>query len=127
MHKLVAAVEKHKEAMEKALNFFWKNPETGYREWKGHKYLADAFRAMGYELTEAENIPGFYTDVITGRPGPLVLVMGELDSLLCTTHPEADPNTGAVHSGGPCCQSAALLGLAAALTEPGVPADRFQG
>ena len=123
MHKLVAAVEKHKEAMEKALNFFWKNPETGYREWKGHKYLADAFRAMGYELTEAGNIPGFYTDVVTGRPGPLVLVMGELDSLLCTTHPEADPETGAVHSCGHCCQSAALLGLAAALTEPGVLDD----
>ena len=101
MHKLVAAVEKHAQRMEKALEFFWKNPETGYREWKGHKYLADAFRELGYELTEAGNIPGFYTDVVTGRPGPLVLVMGELDSLLCDTHPEADPQTGAVPHSGP--------------------------
>ena len=123
MHKLVAAVEKHGQRMEKALEFFWKNPETGYREWKGHKYLADAFRELGYDLTEAGNIPGFYTDVVTGRPGPLVLVMGELDSLLCDTHPEADPQTGAVHSCGHCCQSAALLGLAAALKEPGVLDD----
>ena len=123
MHKLVTAVEKHTEAIEKAYEFFWKNPETGYKEWKGHKYLADAFRALGYELTEAGNIPGFYTDLNTGRPGPLVLVMGELDSLICTTHPEADPETGAVHSCGHCCQSAALLGLAAALKEPGVTDD----
>ena len=123
MHKLVVAVEKHRERIEKAFEFFWKNPETGYKEWKGHKYLADAFRALGYELTEAGNIPGFYTDVVTGRPGPMVLVMGELDSLLCTTHPEADPETGAVHSCGHCCQSAALLGLAAALKEPGVLDD----
>ena len=123
MHKLVAAVEKHAQRMEKALEFFWKNPETGYREWKGHQYLADAFRELGYELTEAGNIPGFYTDVVTGRPGPLVLVMGELDSLLCDTHPEADPQTGAVHSCGHCCQAAALLGLAAALKEPGVLDD----
>ncbi|MBQ9843403.1 MAG: amidohydrolase [Oscillospiraceae bacterium] len=120
MHKLVAAVEKHAQRIEKALEFFWKNPETGYREWKGHKYLADAFRELGYELTEAGNIPGFYTDVVTGRPGPMVLVMGEMDSLLCDTHPEADPETGAVHSCGHCCQAAALLGLAAALKEPGV-------
>ena len=123
MHKLVSAVEKHRERIENAYEFFWKNPETGYKEWKGHKYLADEFRALGYELTEAGNIPGFYTDVVTGRPGPTVLVMGEMDSLLCTTHPGADPNTGAVHSCGHCCQVAALLGLAAALKEPGVLDD----
>lgn len=123
MHKLVSAVEKHRERIEKAYEFFWKNPETGYKEWKGHKYLADEFRALGYELTEAGNIPGFYTDVVTGRPGPMVLVMGEMDSLLCATHPEADPETGAVHSCGHCCQAAALLGLAAALKEPGVLDD----
>ena len=123
MHKLVSAVEKHRERIENAYEFFWKNPETGYKEWKGHKYLADEFRALGYELTEAGNIPGFYTDVVTGRPGPTVLVMGEMDSLLCTTHPEANPETGAVHSCGHCCQVAALLGLAAALKEPGVLDD----
>ena len=32
MHKLVAAVENHRERIEKAYEFFWKNPETGYRE-----------------------------------------------------------------------------------------------
>ena len=119
MHKLVAAVEKHGQRMEKALEFFWKNPETGYREWKGHKYLADAFRELGYDLTEAGNIPGFYTDVVTGRPGPTVLVMGELDALICPTHPECDKEPGAVHCCGHCCQVAALLGLAAALKQPG--------
>ena len=79
MHKLVSAVEKHRERIENAYEFFWKNPETGYKEWKGHKYLADEFRALGYELAEAGNIPGFYTDVVTGRPGPTVLVIGEMD------------------------------------------------
>ena len=72
------------------------------------------------KLMEAGNIPGFYTDVDTGRPGPLVLVMGELDALICRTHPESDPETGAVHCCGHACQVAALLGLAAALKEPGV-------
>lgn len=119
MHKLVEAVPQYEKMMEKAYRFFWENPETGYREWKGHAYLAQEFRALGYALTEAGNIPGFYTDVVTGRPGPTVLVMGELDALICTTHPEADPQTGAVHCCGHCCQTAALLGLAAALKEPG--------
>lgn len=119
MHKLVEAVPQFEKMMEEAYRFFWKNPETGYKEWKGHAYLADAFRNLGYELTEAGNIPGFYTDLYTGRPGPLVLVMGELDALICTTHPECDKETGAVHCCGHCCQVAALLGLAAALKTPG--------
>ena len=120
MHKLVEVVPQFEKLMADAYKFFWENPETGYKEWKGHAYLAEAFRSLGYELTEAGNIPGFYTDVVTGRPGPMVLVMGELDALVCKTHPECDKETGAVHCCGHCCQAAALLGLAAALKQPGV-------
>lgn len=120
MEKLIKAVEKNGQLAKDALDYLWKNPETGYKEWKAHAYLTEKFRALGYELTEAGNIPGFYTDVDTGRPGPMVLVMGELDSLVCESHPDADPETGAVHACGHCCQAAGLLGLAAALKEPGV-------
>ena len=120
MHKLIEAVPQFEALMEKTFRFFWENPETGYREWKGHAHLAQAFRDLGYELTEAGNIPGFYTDVDTGRPGPTVAVFGELDALICRTHPDADPETGAVHCCGHACQASALLGLAAALKEPGV-------
>ena len=120
MHKLVEAVPQYAKLMEDAYRFLWENPETGYKEWKGHAYLAEAFRGLGYKLTEAGDIPGFYADLDTGRPGPMVLVMGELDALICKTHPESDPETGAVHCCGHCCQPAALLGLAAALKTPGV-------
>ena len=37
MHKLIEVVPQFEEIMEKAFRFFWENPETGYREWKGHK------------------------------------------------------------------------------------------
>jgi len=120
MQKFIEAVEKNAKLAKDALDYLWKNPETGYKEWKSHAYLAEKFRALGYELVEAGNIPGFYTDLDTGRPGPTVLVMGELDALICESHPEADPETGAVHSCGHCCQAAGLLGVAAALKEPGV-------
>lgn len=79
-----------------------------------------AFRKLGYELVLAEDITGFYTVIDTGKPGPEVLVLGELDSLICANHPDADPETGAVHCCGHSAQCAALLGLAAALKEPGI-------
>ncbi len=118
--KLYQAVEKNKDMILEAERYIWKNPESGYREWKTHAYLKERYVALGYELHEAGNIPGFYTDIDTGRPGPTVAVFGEMDSLIIPSHPECDPVTGAVHACGHNCQSAALLGLAAALKEPGV-------
>ena len=120
IQKIQTAVEKHRKLILDAHDYIWANPETGYREVKTSKYLEDAFRKLGYELVMAGDIPGFYTIIDTGRPGPEILILGEMDSLLCPEHPEADPDTGAVHCCGHSAQSAALLGIAAALKEPGM-------
>lgn len=112
-------VEKHRKLILDALDYIWANPETGYKEWKTHAYLAEEFKKLGYDLTLAGNIPGFTAEADTGLPGPTIAVFGELDALICSTHPDADPQTGAVHACGHCAQAAALLGLAAALKEPG--------
>ena len=123
MNKYINAVEKNKALILESHKYFWSNPETGYKEYKTSKYLEDAFEELGYKLTKAENITGFYTVVDTGKPGPEVLVLGELDALLCAEHPESDPETGAVHCCGHSAQCAALLGVAAALKEPGILDD----
>lgn len=120
MERYIQAVEKNKQKILAAHEYFWKNPETGFREVKTSKYLEDEFISLGYEIVRAGNIPGFYTVLDTGKPGPEVLVLGELDALLCPTHPDADPKTGAVHACGHSVQCAALLGIAAALREPGI-------
>ena len=120
MQKYIEAVAKHRQMILDALDYIWKNPETGYREWKTHAYLEEAFAKLGYELTLAGDIPGFTAMVDTGREGPTVAVFGELDALINMSHPACDPQTGAVHSCGHCAQASALLGLAAALKEPGI-------
>lgn len=115
-----SAVDKHEKLILDAERYIWQNPETGYKEVKTSAYMAEKFRELGYELKMAEGITGFYTVIDTGREGPEVLVLCELDSIICPTHPECDKNTGAVHSCGHNAQSAALLGIAAALKEPEV-------
>ena len=119
MSKYKKYVEKHRELILNSLDFIWKNPETGYKEWKTHSYMEEAFARLGYELTLAGDIPGFTAEVDTGKEGPTVAVFGEMDALICATHPEADKETHAVHSCGHCAQAAALIGLAAALKEEG--------
>ncbi len=119
MSEYAKYVEKHRELILSSLDYIWKNPETGYKEWKTHAYMEEQFAKLGYELTLAGDIPGFVAEVDTGRVGPTVAVFGEMDALICGTHPEADPETKAVHSCGHCAQAAALIGLAAALKEDG--------
>jgi amidohydrolase len=121
--KLTQAVEKYSKLILDTERYIWKNPETGFREWKTTVYMADIFEQLGYKLKMAGNIPGFYTDIDTGKPGPKILILGEMDSLIGKTHPEADPNTYAVHSCGHNTQCAALVGIAAALRESGVMDD----
>lgn len=123
MQELLNAVDKHRKLILDTERYVWKNPETGFKEYKTSKYMQETFESLGYELTLAGDIPGFYTVVDTKKPGPTVLVLGELDSVICPQHPECDPETGAVHSCGHNAQCAALVGIAAALKEPGVLDD----
>lgn len=110
-------VAKHRPEVMEAEQWIWQHPESGFKEWQTHKYLADVFTKAGYELTEAGDIPGFYTDIDTGRPGPKVLIMAELDALTAPNHAEAV--NGCAHACGHHAQCAALVGIALALKEPG--------
>lgn len=126
MKNYVSVVEKYRSLILDAERYVWQHPETGYREVKTAEYLAKKFEELGYTLTYAGDIPGFYTVFDTGRPGPEVLVLGEMDSLICKNHKESDPETGYVHACGHNVQCATLLGIAAVLTEPQV-AERLCG
>ena len=118
MEKIINAVDRHRALILEAERYIWKNPETGYKEFKTSKYMEDKFLELGYDIVKAEGITGFYADIDTGVDGPTLLILGELDSVICRTHPECDPETGAVHACGHNAQCAALLGIAAALKEP---------
>ncbi len=116
-------IENHKQVILDAERHIWKNPESGFREWKTHAYLKAQCEALGYKLVEFGDIPGFFVDIETGRPGPKIAIFGEMDSLIVPTHPECDPETGAVHSCGHHCQSAALLGVAVGFSAPDALAE----
>ena len=119
--KLLAMVEKHSALICRAQEYIFDNPETGFQEWNTSNYMAENFRKLGYTPVEAGNIPGFYADLDTGKPGPTIAVFGELDALVIPSHPKA--KNGIVHACGHNAQSAMLLGIAAALKEPGALDD----
>jgi len=110
-------VSKHTEKILEVERYIWAHPESGFKEWNTSAYLAKIFEEAGYTLTYAGDIPGFYTDIDTGKPGPKILIMGELDALVAPTHPEAW--NGCAHACGHNAQCAGLVGIALALKEPG--------
>ena len=75
---------------------------------------------MGYKITRADGITGFYTVIDTGRVGPTVLVLAELDSLINFKHPECDKTTGAIHNCGHNAQCAAMLCVTGAHPHKGI-------
>lgn len=117
MLELLKIVDDYKDLMLEAERHIWKNPETGYKEYKTNEYLISHFEKLGYKITRPDDITGFYTVVDTGRKGPTVLILAELDSLRNELHPECDPVTKNVHNCGHHAQCAAMLGVAGALTK----------
>lgn len=110
-------IEENKCWMDNAVDYIWAHPEVGYKEWKTSAYLEEQFLKLGYSLTKPSDIPGFTAEWDSGVPGPTVAVLGELDALMCATHPDADPTTKAVHACGHLVQVSAMLGIAATLAK----------
>lgn len=114
---IVKNVDQIRQMILDAERWLWAHPQTGFTEWQANEYLTEKFEALGYTLTQAGNIPGFYTDIDTGKPGPTLVIMGELDALDIANHPESV--NGMTHCCGHHAQAATLLGIAAALKQPG--------
>jgi len=102
------------------------NPEPGFREAKTARFVESKFEEMKISYQSGIAITGIKAVLDTGRPGPTVAVMGELDSLKVLGHPHADPETSAAHACGHHCQIAMMLGTAIGLQASGVM-DQLSG
>ena len=117
IENIIKAVDGKRNMILRAERDLWSMPELGFKEWRSSAYMAERFGELGYEVKTAGDIPGFYTVVDTGKDGPEVLLLCELDGVICPSHEDADPETGAVHACGHNTQCAAMLGVAAALKD----------
>ncbi|PKB73871.1 MAG: amidohydrolase [SAR202 cluster bacterium Io17-Chloro-G8] len=93
-----------------------KNPEPGFRELKTARLVAEQFGALGMQPRSGLAVTGVRADASGISAGPTLAILGELDSLIVSDHPHADPGTGAAHACGHHCQIAMMLGAATALT-----------
>lgn len=112
---VLAAIDAGREQILALGETVWKNPETGYREVKTAKLAADTLKSLGLEVREKLALTGMRADLVGGKAGPVLAILGEMDALLLPTHPEADPKTGAVHVCGHNTHITGMLGAAIGL------------
>ncbi len=47
MQNLLNAVDKYEKLILDSERYLWKNPETGYKEFKSSKYIQEIFEGLG--------------------------------------------------------------------------------
>ena len=107
-----AQVEAQRSAIIQIGEAIYKEPETGFREFKTAKKVSEALKKIGLKVDELQGIPGVVATLDTGKKGPHIAVLGEMDAVINTSHPDADQLTGAVHACGHHVQLAVMLGTA---------------
>ena len=98
----------------------WNHPESGFRERRTAKKTAEFMKLSGLETRENVAMTGVIAKLDTGRPGPHIAIMGELDSLIVPEHRVADAKTGAAHVCGHNIQIGNMLAAAVGLSNPNV-------
>ncbi len=114
------AIDRRREELIALGEEIWKHPETGYREFRTTKLAQEKLRGLGLTVQGELAYTGFRADLDSGKPGPVVALLGEMDSVILPSHPDADPETGAVHACGHNTHITALVGAAVGLCEAGV-------
>ena len=112
-----SAINSRSDELERIARDILDHPESGYREVRTSKLVADWFRASGLEVQTGVAKTGVIGTYDTGIPGPHIAVMGELDSLIVPGHAHADPETNAAHACGHHAQIGSMLAVVVGLTD----------
>lgn len=134
---VIEKIEAKKAEIFEIADFLLKNPETGYKEFKTSAFVKNELEKLGLNVRTNLAITGLRADIDSGRPGPKIAIMGELDALPVPSHPFADPETGAAHACGHYAQLTMMLAAAKVLVPMikelsgsiafiAVPAEEFQ-
>ena len=110
--QVIANIDANKDRIIAIGEEIFSNPELGFKEEKTAQLVCDVLKELqipyesGLALTGVKgNLKGRNSDV-------KIMIMGELDAVVCPLHPQADLKNGAAHSCGHNSQIAAMLGAA---------------
>jgi amidohydrolase len=93
------------------------HPELGFKEIKTARLVEQTFKDLGLSPQTGLALTGVRATMTAAKEGPTVALLGELDGLVVSDHPLADPDTGAAHACGHNAQIAGLMGAVMGLLD----------
>lgn len=118
--KIIKIIDENRELIINIGTNIYNNPELGYKEHKTTKLLYNQFRELGIDVEKNIAVTGCRAYLNKDKQGPRIAIMGELDSVICFDHKDADKETGAVHACGHNIQAAVMFGVAMAFKKAGI-------
>ncbi|MDU6112881.1 MAG: amidohydrolase [Paeniclostridium sordellii] len=112
-------IDKNKDKIIEAGRSIYKTPELGYKEVKSTKIASEFLKSLGVEVIDNIAVTGCMTSLNKDKDGPKIAVMGELDSVVCPDHKDAN-EIGNIHCCGHNIQVAGMLGCAVGIINSGV-------
>ena len=115
-----SAIDARRDEIVRSARTMQSHPELGYKETLTSAMVRKAFEGLGLPVRTGLALTGVDGTLKCDKPGPVVVVMGELDSVVGRGAPGADPVTGAAHLCGHHIQVATMLGAAMGLVDAGL-------
>ena len=113
-----AAIDAHRDDIVSLAKSIQAEPELGYKEVETTRKVVEVFDSLDLDVETELAITGARARIGSGEP--VVAVLGELDALVNSEHPKADPETGAVHACGHHAQIANMVGTTYAFATTGI-------
>ena len=110
--EILAAIDRRAEQIIGLGEQIGRHPELGFKEIKTARLVEETFARLGLVPRTGLALTGVRADARGSADGPTLGLLGELDGLVVSHHPLADPATGATHACGHNAQIAGLLGAA---------------
>ena len=92
----------------------------GFKEVKTAALVEEKFRSLGLTYRKGLALTGVVAELPGRAKKARLAIMGELDSILVPSNPNADPLTGAAHACGHNATIAGMLGAGMGLLDSGV-------
>ncbi|MBI2555584.1 MAG: amidohydrolase [Candidatus Rokubacteria bacterium] len=115
--EVLAAIDARAERIVEIGERIRRNPELGFKEVKAARLVEETFAGLGLAAKTGLALTGVRAEIRGRGDGLTLALLGELDGLVVSDHPLADPVTGAAHACGHNCQIAGLLGAAIGLVD----------
>lgn len=101
----------------------YKAAEGGFEEFNTAERVENELRALGIGVKAGIAVTGVEAEIGSGKSGPTLGIIGELDGIMCPSHPCSNKTSGGyAHACGHHAQINAMLGAAIALSDSEVAA-----